>query len=351
MQKITINTAAPHPYSTSILIIYTGGTLGMVYDQDENFLKPFDFSQILEKIPELEQFAYRLTVLSPDELIDSANMRPANWVNIAKLIGEYYQDYDGFLILHGTDTMAYTASALSFLLENLSKPVILTGAQLPIGGVRSDARRNLLTAIQIAASEENFTVPEVCIFFDDVLLRGNRSKKVESSHFAAFHSENYPALAKIGIDIEYNQRAILPKPNQSFKFHKSLDECVALIKIFPGISQEVVKTTLKLDNIKGIILETYGSGNALTDEWFIDLLAESIKKGKIILNVSQCIAGRVSQGAYETSTGLAKIGVVSGADLTTEAALAKLMFLLGQGLEGKKLKEKLIEPICGEKVV
>ncbi|MCU0446788.1 MAG: asparaginase [Microscillaceae bacterium] len=351
MKIVDIDTASPNPPQASVLIIYTGGTMGMVYDKRAKNLVPFDFSQILENVPELSQFQYRLTVLAFDTLIDSSNMQPAIWLKIAQVIYDKYAEYDGFVVLHGTDTMAYTASALSYMLENLRKPVIFTGAQLPIGAIRNDARRNLITSLEIAGAKTQgqAIVPEVCIFFNDILLRGNRSRKVESIHFDAFHSENYPELAKVGIQVYYNQAYILPQSiDNQLVLHPKMSNEVAILKLFPGINQATVHSILHIQGLKGLVLETYGSGNAPTADWFIEELRTALAQNIVILNVSQCIGGSVIQGRYSTSQKLLEIGVVGGADLTTEAAITKLMFLLAQDLTSESLKQQLKTPLRGE---
>ncbi len=348
--KVDIDTAAPAHPEASILIIYTGGTVGMVFDEEHQHLVPFNFSQILEKVPELRQFNYLITVMSIEPAIDSSNVSVPDWLMLARLIEEHYTSYDGFVVLHGTDTMAYSASALSYLLENLQKPVIFTGAQVPIGMVRTDARENLITALQIAATKVNgrSLVPEVCIFFHNLLLRGNRSKKVESSHFDAFKSENYPPLAEAGINIDYLPNTMLPHPERALKVHHQLDDRVAVLKLFPGITPCVVKSVLQASEVRGVVLETFGSGNAPTVPWFLDLLKEAIDRGVFILNVSQCDEGRVDQGRYETSKHLLNMGVIGGADITTEAAITKLMFVLGLGLDASQTRELLANNLRGE---
>jgi L-asparaginase len=347
----SINTAAPLLAQTSVLMIYTGGTLGMVYDKQRQLI-PFAFEQILEKVPELLQFDCQLTVISYDKPIDSANMNPLHWLELARLIHEHYNQYDGFVILQGTDTMAYTASAISFLLEGLAKPVIFTGAQLPVGAIRTDARTNMVTALEFAASNANngkTVVPEVCIYFNAQLLRGNRSKKVETSHFDAFHSENYPWLAKTGVNIDFNQQAILPIPSPTtLQLATSLSTDVAILKLFPGIQSKFIECLLHTEGLRGVVIETYGSGNAPTDDWFIDLLEDSIQRGICILNVSQCNGGRVVHGKYATSRRLAEIGVLSGKDMTLEAAITKMMVILAKNLSAQDLEYALTNPIRGE---
>lgn len=330
MKKININTATPAKPQSKVLIIYTGGTFGMAHDTN-GVLVPFDFSLILEHLPSLRNLSLDLTVISFDNPIDSSNIQPEHWQQIAKLIFENYESQDGFVVLHGTDTMAFTASALSFMLQGLAKPVIITGAQLPISETRSDARENLITALEIAAAKKEglAIIPEVCIYFDDELLRGNRSKKVESMHFDAFESENYPALAKAGVMIDYNEK-VIGQPGTELKLLSKLDPSITILKLFPGITMATVNAVTSIPNLKAIVLETFGSGNAPTSPEFLKLLSGAIKKEVIILNISQCPGGMVVQGKYETSRDLQEIGVLSGGDMTTEAAVTKLMVLLGE---------------------
>jgi len=347
---VRLNTAAKSEITSSVLIIYTGGTLGMAYD-DSGALVPFNFGQILEKIPNLTNMNVAITVISFPEPIDSSNVNMHHWVDMAYIIYENYDSYDGFVILHGTDTMAYSASMLSYMLRGLSKPVVFTGAQLPISAMRSDARENLMTALEIATAKANGNpvVPEVCIFFNHMLLRGNRSKKVQSVHFDAFESENYPALAEAGIIIDYNYAAIKPfEEGKKLKYYHRLDNRVMVLKLFPGITAKILDSCFDIENMRGVILETYGSGNSPSETWFINSLDKAVKKGLIILNVSQCNGGRVIQGRYQTSKDLKKIGVLSGGDITTEAAVTKMMFLLANEKEDAEIRRKLITPMVGE---
>jgi L-asparaginase len=349
--KVDILTAAPEHPQAKVLLIYTGGTIGMVYDETGRHLIPFDFEQIIAKVPELQQFNVLLTVLSLNQPIDSSNVSVNHWLYLAKIIDEHYAFYDGFVILHGTDTMAYSASALSFLLEGLAKPVIFTGAQVPIGKIRTDARENLISALEIAAAggaEGKVLVPEVAIYFDNLLLRGNRAKKVESSHFDAFKSGNYPPLAVAGIDLEFEPAQILSKPEKPFKVHQQLDNRVAVLKLFPGVSEGVVRSILKADDLRGLVLETYGAGNAPTEAWFLKALQEAIQAGLVILNVSQCDEGNVNQGLYETSRYLEEMGIIGGADITTEAAITKLMFVLALNLPASETRQLLKQNLRGE---
>lgn len=351
MNTIKIKTKADGKNDVKVLVIYTGGTLGMVYDSKTDSLVPFDFAQIPDNLPEMARLDFEISVLTFDHLLDSSNMNPVVWVQLAKIIEEKYTQYDSFVILHGTDTMAYTASALSYLLENLNKPVILTGAQLPIGVARTDAKENFITALEIAADQTHNrpVISEVCIYFNSVLLRGNRARKNESVQFNAFESENYPVLAQAGIKIEYNKPYLKNyEPNVTLNVHKTFDDNVLILKLFPGITEKVVRNVLEIKGLRGVVLETYGSGNAPTDEWFLKLMKEFIDKGIIIFNVSQCNGGRVSQGRYQTSQFLQEIGVVSGADITTEAAITKLMFALGLSEDIQEVKKILKRSIAGE---
>lgn len=330
-----------------ILIIYTGGTIGMVQDYASHALKLLDFKSITEQIPELKLLNCKINFQSLRNPIDSSNVQPSFWKELAREIEKNYLHYDGFVVLHGTDTMAYSASALSFMLENLSKPVIFTGSQLPLGVIRTDAKRNLITTVEIAASKK--VIPEVCIYFNNQLFRGNRSEKFTSSKFDAFQSPNYPVLAEAGTEIKVNKNAIRNKPDKKrLKVHFSFVTTVALVRIYPGLSREVVQATLKANRLRAIVLETYGSGNAPTDKWFVETLGKAIKRGIFVLNVSQCSGGIVEQGKYETSLQLKKIGVISGRDITREAAITKLMFLLGQNLKASDMKKKLQQDLRGE---
>ena len=332
------------------MLIYTGGTIGMMQDVKTGQLKPFDFSHLTEQIPELKKFDIELSAISFDHPIDSSNMKPEIWVKLAKMIGDNYKKYDGFVILHGSDTMAFTASALSFMLENLDKPVILTGSQLPIGIIRTDGKENLITAIEIASAKKDDKpiVTEVCIYFEYQLYRGNRTHQFNAEHFQAFQSANYPILAEAGVHLKYNQSALAKPAGKKLKVHTALDPNIAILKVFPGISKNVVEAMLNAKGLKALILETFGSGNATTEQWFLDALKKAIGKGMIILNVTQCNAGAVEQGKYETSAGLAGIGVTGGADITTEAAVTKLMFVLGQGKSTKESIKLLQKDLRGE---
>ncbi|MBN2639362.1 MAG: type I asparaginase [Bacteroidales bacterium] len=333
-----------------ILIIYTGGTIGMIQDAKTGTLKPFNFEKINEQIPELSRFNYQLDFHSFDPLIDSSNTNPEYWVRLASLVEKHYESYDGFVILHGSDTMSYTASALSFMLENLNKPVIFTGSQLPLGVLRTDGRENFITAIELAAARENDlpVVPEVCIYFENRLMRANRTSKYNAENFNAFVSPNYPLLAEIGVYVKFERHNIL-KPNfKKLKVYKNLNSRVGILKLFPGITAELVHAILSVPDQQAVILETFGAGNAMTDEWFLNELKEAVDRGVLLVNVTQCMAGAVEQGKYDTSFLLKEMGVVSGYDSTTESVLAKLMFLLGQNLSLEKLKNKMNSSLRGE---
>lgn len=329
-----------------ILIIYTGGTIGMQRDR-KGALRPFDFGKVNELVPELDRLGCRLSHYAFRNLIDSSNVQPGFWIELAVTIEKQYDRYDGFIILHGTDTMAYSASALSFMLENLGKPVIFTGSQLPLGAIRTDARRNLITSVEIAAG--NTLIPEVCIYFNNQLYRGNRAEKYTSSMFDAFQSLNFPPLATVGVHVEYSEELIARPTRKKLKVHKTLEPHIGLVRIFPGITEAWMQHLLSVPGLKALVMETYGSGNAPSTDDFIGPLKTAIKNGLIVVNVSQCAGGSVEQGKYETSRRLQEIGVVSGTDLTTEAALTKLMVLLGRKNNSTKAVIRDFErPFCGE---
>ncbi|WP_104383980.1 asparaginase [Sphingobacterium sp. HMA12] len=335
----------------NIFIIYTGGTIGMVKDETGTFV-PFDFELIKRNLPDLSRLDYKLTVHSFEPIIDSSNMKPEIWIEMAQIIKENYASYDGFVILHGSDTMAFTASVLSFMLEGLQKPVILSGSQLPIGEIRTDARENMMTALEIASAKQDGVsiIQEVCILFDNKLFRGNRSFKYNSAKFEAFRSPNYPVLVEAGIHLKYNTDALLNNIDKEFILHTKLDNRVAVLKLFPGISAQTIKSVLDSD-VRSIVMETFGSGNTTTDSWFLDLLKGAIDQGKNILNISQCKVGSVELGRYETSQGLKAIGVLNGYDLTFEAAVTKLMYLQGELEDQKEVAYWVEKDIRGELTV
>lgn len=336
----------------SVLLIYTGGTIGMVKNPTTGAHEPLDFNHLASHVPELSQLQVNITTLQLNPPIDSSNMNPELWAHLVHVIVDHYESYDGFVILHGTDTMAYTASALSYMLQNLAKPVILTGSQLPIGVLRTDGKENLITSIEIAASRDKIGlpfVPEVCIYFQGSLIRGNRSKKQSAEEFNAFISPNYTPLAKVGVHINWAHHHILfPKREEKLNPHYNMCTDVAILKIFPGITKNIIHSILNIHSLRGVVLETFGAGNAMTYDWFIDELHDAVERGIVIVNVTQCMTGSVEMGIYETGSRLYKAGVISGGDMTLEATVVKLMFLLGQGYSQQEVSQIISKSIAGE---
>ncbi len=337
----------------TILIIYTGGTIGMKAHPVTGELVPFKFDHILEEVPELQKFGYRIDTLSFEPIVDSSDIQPPFWARLAQLIDKNYKKYQGFVILHGTDTMSYTAAALSFMLENLEKPVILTGSQLPIGLPRTDGKENFISAVEIATATDGDghpMVPEVCVFFQDELFRGNRTIKYNAEEFRAFRSPNYPPLAEAGIHIKFNKKLIRypERWGKPLRIHTQLGTDVALLKIYPGIAQKVVDAILNIEGLRAVVLETFGQGNAPSAPWLLESLSQAIQKGIIIYNVTQCPAGTVAMDSYACGARLREIGVLGGESITTESAITKIMLLTGQYTDNKEVEYFLSQPVNGE---
>ncbi|WP_439132845.1 asparaginase [Polaribacter sp.] len=334
----------------NILIVYTGGTIGMIKDYKTNALKAFDFSQIISKIPELEQLNCTIQSISFDEPMDSSNMNTKHYKQIASTIEDNYTKFDGFVVLTGSDTMSYISSTISFMFENLQKPIIFTGSQLPIGDLRTDAKENLITSIEIACAQENQKpiISEVCLYFEYKLYRANRTSKINAEQFEAFSSLNYPPLAESGVHLNFNRHFIKAASSKKLVVRKNLVNDVVILKLFPGITKKTVQSILNIENLKGVVLETYGAGNAPNEKWFLNLLKKAIDNHIKIVNVTQCEGGSVVQGHYETSVILKKIGVISGKDITTESAIAKLMYLLNKNLSKKDFTFYFEKSLRGE---
>ncbi len=337
-----------------ILIVYTGGTIGMIEDPRTKALRPFDFSHLMDNVPKVKMLDYEIDNIQFAPPIDSSDMQPEHWRHIARSIARNYNSYDGFVVLHGTDTMAYTASALSFMLRNLAKPVIITGSQLPIGEVRTDGEENLITALQIAASRERDgypTVQEVAILFENYLWRGNRSTKRSADHFNAFKSSNYPYLAKIGLGIRYDRDAITRRCHGDLQVYYDMDPSVICVDVFPGLTERSLRHQLDTPGIKGIVLRTYGAGNAPTASWFIDAIRDTCRRGVLVFNITQCLNGGVHSNRYEAGDILAATGVIPGYDITFEAALTKMMHLFALGLPRDEVARLLATPFAGEMTI
>lgn len=337
---------------SSILIIYTGGTIGMQTDAATGALVPFDFGGIYDEFPSLRRLNVDIEVHTMPKLIDSSNVRPEDWSDMADVIRDNYDRYDGFVILHGTDTMSYSASALSFMLENLAKPVVFTGSQIPIGVLRTDGRENLITAIEIAGAriDGRPVVPEVSLLFQNRLYRGNRTHKYSAGELDAFRSYNYPLLAEVGVKIAYNFGAIAPAPPvvEPLRVARMAADGVAIVKLFPGISEQMLRAMLSAEGLQGVVLETYGAGNAPTNDWFLQLMRQTVERGVTVLNVTQCDSGSVEMQLYETGQQLRAAGVISGYDITTEAAITKLMYVMGKNLTPNYRHELMARPVKGE---
>ncbi len=335
---------------TSILIIYTGGTIGMIESEDRQTLVPFNLKHVLEQVPELKKLDAKLSSVSFDQPLDSSDIEPEHWMAIAEIVKQNYDEHDGFVILHGSDTLAYTASALSFMFEGLKKPVILTGSQLPIGMIRTDARENLITAVEFATLQmhDEPVLQEVAIYFEDMLYRGNRTKKFSTEAFDAFISPNYPVLATAGVNLNFDFNELYRADEEAFGLSKGFDNRIAVLTLFPGITQQLVESVLENEMLRGIILLTFGSGNAPQHPWLMHSMEKAIERGVVMVNVTQCAKGNVEQGKYQTSVGLVSAGVVSCGDMTLEATLTKLMFLLGQSGDTAWVRDKMATNLRGE---
>ncbi len=334
-----------------VLIIYTGGTIGMINDPETGALKPFDFEHLYKSVPELKQFDYELEAYSMEDPIDSSEMNPSIWAKIAKTIFDNYVNYDGFVVLHGSDTMAYTASALSFMLQGLKKPVILTGSQLPIGQIRTDGKENIITAIEIAGMKDekgDAVIQEVALYFEFSLYRGNRSRKMSAENFEAFNSPNFPHLAEAGVHITFDKNVLFRTSLDKLALSTNFDPAIGLVKLFPGMPVETLFSVFNTAFAKGVIIESFGAGNSFSNPTFEKMISSYIAAGGIVLNITQCVTGTVDHGKYETSQLFKRLGVISGHDLTAEAAITKMMYVFGQSNDRNKQIKQLGQNICGE---
>lgn len=337
--------------NSKVLLIYTGGTIGMIQSRDSHSYIPFNFENLYKHVPELERFEYQIEAIEFDTPIDSSEMKISDWNRIGNIIQDKYEEFDGFVVLHGSDTMAYTASALSFMLEGLNKPVILTGSQLPIGVIRTDGKENLITSIEIAGAKHNDGTPfisEVCVYFEYRLYRGNRTTKFSASHFDAFMSPNFPILAEAGVEITYHPASILQHNEKELKLNQNWNENVMSIKLFPGMNTKFLINGIENPDLEGIVIETFGNGNAFRDKEFEKALKKFVDRGGLLLNITQCLNGDVDAGRYESGLWLKKIGAISGLDITFEAAICKMMFVLGQTENTDERKELLNKNLVGE---
>ncbi len=334
-----------------VLIIYTGGTIGMINDPETGALKPFDFESLYASIPELKQFDYELDTFSVDEPIDSSDMNPELWADIARTIFDNYANYDGFVVLHGTDTMAFTTAALSFMLPGLKKPVIFTGSQLPIGQIRTDGKENLITAIEMAGMKDmsgNSVIQEVALYFEFQLYKGNRVTKISTFNFEAFKSYNYPLLAQAGTNIKIDHNSLYRSQKEELELVTNFNSNIALVKLFPGMPIKSIKTLFDFSKVEGVILETFGNGNSFSSPEFEKMIADYMESGGIVMNITQCAQGNVVLGLYQTSVHFKRLEVISGRDITTEAAVTKMMHVLGQTSDQKERIELMTQNICGE---